>query len=303
LDARKSAHKTEFSMSNERANRSLKAGVVCLRVMETLGFGRRWVSALSCLALLGAHATALAQSSSDDLARRHFESGAAYLEESDYDNALQAFQKAYDLSKRPEILLNIATVHERKAELQPAIDSLTQFLSVAPPGDEHLDAVKLRIQNLQKRLADEKANPAGAPPVPDGAPPAPAASTPSPAPVLPATPPEPAPAHAPRWPAFIVLGVGGVAAGGAVITGLIASSDSSHAKSTCSPTCSDADLSAGRTLALTSTILTGVAIVGVGVGVTLLLTSGPDPAQTSLAPRLHLAAAPGAARADATWRF
>jgi hypothetical protein len=275
--------------------------VVCIRVMETLGFGRRWVSALSCLALLGAHATAHAQSSSDELARRHFESGAAYLEESDYDNALQAFQKAYDLSKRPEILLNIATVHERKAELQPAVDSLTQFLSVAPPGDEHIDAVKLRIQNLQKRIADAKANTTATPASPNGAAPAPAAPT-APAPP-PAVPPEQSPAHGSRLPAFIALGIGGAAVGGAVITGIIANADYHDAKSSCSPTCTDSDLSSGRTLALTSTILTGVAIVGVGVGVTLLLTSGPDPAQTSLAPRLHLAGAPGAARADATWRF
>jgi hypothetical protein len=267
--------------------------------MEALGFGRRCVSALCCLALLGAHATALAQSTSDDLARRHFESGAAYLEESDYDNALLAFQKAYDLSKRPEILLNIATVRERKAEFQPAIDALQQFLAVASPSDEHIDAVKLRIQNLQKRVDDEKANHAAAtPPTPtvnDAAPP--------PTPSAPAPVPAPSATHASRLPAFIVLGVAGVAVGGAVITGIIANADYNDAKSSCSPACSDSQLSSGRTLALTSTILTGVAVVGVGVGVTLLLTSGPDPAQVSLTPRLHLTGAPGAARADATWRF
>jgi hypothetical protein len=271
--------------------------------MGTVGFGRRMVSALSCLALLGVHATALAQSTSDDLARRHFESGAAYLEESDYDNALQAFQKAYDLSKRPEILLNIATVHERKAELQPAVDALQQFLSVAPPGDEHIDAVKLRIQNLQKRIADEQAK-AGPAPAVGTSPPAtaPIAPAPTPTPVT-AAPPEPAPSHRSRLPAFIALGIGGLAAGGAVITGIVANSDYNDSKSSCSPACTDSQLSPGRTMALTSTILTGVAVIGVGVGVTLLLTSGPDPAQTSFAPSLHLAGAPGAARADATWRF
>jgi hypothetical protein len=274
--------------------------------METLGFGRRCVSALSCLALLGAHATALAQSTSDDLARRHFESGAAYLEESDYDNALQAFQKAYDLSKRPEILLNIATVHERKAELQPAVDALQQFLSVAPPSDEHIDAVKLRIQNLQKRIADAKASAPAAPTLgPSSVTPAAPTSAPAAAttPVPPPAPTSSGAAHGSRLPAFTALGIGGVAAGGAVITGIIAKADYDDSKSSCSPACTDSQLSAGRTMALTSTILTGVAIVGVGVGVTLLLTSGPDPAQTSLAPRLNLAAAPGAARAAATWRF
>ncbi len=281
-------------------------GIVVMEIVR-FGAGRRWVSALGSLALLVAHATSFAQSTSDDLARRHFESGAAYLEESDYDNALQAFQKAYDLSKRPEILLNIATVHERNAELQPAIDALNQYLSVATPGDEHVDPVKLRIQNLQKRLDDEKATaPAAAGASAAGAPTGGASLTAAPpSTAVSATPPAaPAtPAHASRLPAFIAFGVGGVAAGAAVITGIIADSDYNSAKSSCSPACSNSQLSSGRTLALTSTILTGVAVVGVGVGVTLLLTSGPDPAQTSLAPRLHLAGAPGAAHADATWRF
>jgi len=277
--------------------------VVCLQVMQSLGFGRRLLSALAGLALLGVSETALAQSTSDDLARRHFESGAAYLEESDYDNALQAFQKAYDLSKRPEILLNIATVQERKAALQPAIDALQQFLSVAPAGDEHVAAAKLRIQNLQRRLADAKAQAAPAPSsvTPAQSAPAPVAP-PAPVTTSPATPGQPSP-HPSRLPAFIALGVGGLAAGGALITGIVANADYNDRKSSCSPACTDSELSSGRAMALTSTILTGVAIVGVGVGVTLLLTSGPDPAQTSLAPSLRLAAAPGSARANATWSF
>ncbi|HEX3772958.1 MAG TPA: tetratricopeptide repeat protein [Polyangiaceae bacterium] len=270
--------------------------------MKIRGSRRSWLARFSCLALLTAQAPALAQSSSDDLARPHFESGAAYLEESDYDHALEAFQKAYDLSKRPEILLNIATVHERKAELQPAIDALNQFLSVAPPNDEQIDAVKLRIQNLQKRLADDSAR-VSATPAPPSAPPT-QISTPTTAPLAPVAPPAPTPSSSSaRLPAFIALGIGGLAAGGAVVTGIIANSDYQDAKSSCSPACTDSQLSAGRAMALTSTILTAVAVVGVGVGVTLLFTSGPDPAQTSLVPRLHLAGGTSATRADATWRF
>src|SRR4051812_23650758 len=130
-----------------------------------------------------------AQSTSDDLARRHFESGVAYLEESDYDNSLKAFEKAYELSKRPEILLNIATVHERKSDLPGAITALKSYLSAAPQG-EHAETVKLRIQNLEKRVQEQSASaapPAGAdtapppPPPPNGA----ATKPPAPAPVAP----------------------------------------------------------------------------------------------------------------------
>lgn len=259
------------------------------------------------LLLLSGTGIAHAQSSSDDLARRHFESGAAYLEESDYDHALEAFQKAYDLSKRPEILLNIATVRERKAELQPAVDALNRFLAEAKPNDDHIDAVKLRIQNLQKRIADEKAKAA---PIPTFAPAASATAVPAPTPgpTTAAAVTDPTPPPAPsvprsRLPAFISFGVGGVAAGAAVVTGIIASADYNDAKNSCSPACSDSQVSSGRTMALTSTILTGVAVVGVGVGVTLMLTSGSDPAQTSFVPAVHLGGIPGAARAGASWRF
>ena len=259
-----------------------------------LVFARRWLGAVTCLSLLFVHSPVFAQTSSDDLARKHFESGAAYLEESDYDNALQAFQKSYDLSKRPEILLNIATVQERRTDLPAAVAALKQFLSVAPANDEHIDATKLRIQNLEKRIAEAASSaPGPASPVP-ATPPAVAAA--------PVPPPAAEPHHS-RLPAYVVLGVGGAALGGAIVTGVLAKGKYDDAKGSCSPACSDADLSSSRSLALTSTILTGVAVVGAGVGITLLLISGAQPAQVSYLPRLDLRALPGAARAQATWSF
>jgi tetratricopeptide (TPR) repeat protein len=271
---------------------------------RVLGRALRRLTWIACAGVLFGSATAFAQSSSDQLARRHFDSGVAYLEESDYDNALQAFQKAYDLSKRPEILLNLATVHERKAELSAAVDALTLYLSQVPPNDEHVETVKLRIQNLQKRIADEKNAPAANTPAPAAAgTPAPAA-TPAPPAALTPVPAAPAAAQPNRMPAFIALGVGGLAGGASLVTGLMASSQYDDKKKACSPHCTDSDLSSGRTLAVTSTVLTGVAIVGVGVGVTLLLTSGGSPEQArSLWPRLELHTGATAAKAQASWQF
>jgi hypothetical protein len=247
-----------------------------------------------------------AQSTSDDLARRHFESGVAYLEESDYDNSLKAFEKAYELSKRPEILLNIATVHERKSDLPGAITALKSYLSAAPQG-EHAETVKLRIQNLEKRVQEQSASaapPAGAdtapppPPPPNGA----ATKPPAPAPVAP-----PRKAEPNRLPAFIALGVGGVLAGGSLVTGLVAKSKYDDAKSSCggSPNgCSDAQLSSSRTFAITSTVLSGAAVLGVGLGVALLLTTESDgDAVGSGKPRFDVALGPRAAAASAAWSF
>ena len=244
-----------------------------------------------------------AQSTSDDLARRHFESGVAYLEESDYDNALKAFQKAYDLSKRPEILLNLATVHERQSDLPGAVASLKQYLEAAPQG-EHVETVKLRIQNLEKRLQDQAtAKEAAAAPPPAPAPPP--ATHPKPAPSQPAAPP-PAPATEPnRLPAFIALGAGGVMAGGSLITGVIAKSKYDDAKNTCGHGCSDDALSSSKTFAITSTVLTGAAVLGVGLGVGLLLATGDSDSNSvgGTKPRIDVALGPRVAAASAMWSF
>ncbi|HEX2875532.1 MAG TPA: tetratricopeptide repeat protein [Polyangiaceae bacterium] len=257
--------------------------------------------ALACCAWLGA-ATARAQSSSDDLARRHFDSGVAYLEESDYDNALKAFQKAYDLSKRPEILLNVATVHERKSDLASAVAALKGYLEAAPQG-EHVETVKLRIQNLEKRISEQDTAKATET-APDVAP-APPPTTSSQAPLAPAPAPSPGPRREEpnRMPAFISLGVGGVLAGASLVTGLVAKSNYDDAKSSCSPGCSDSQLSSSRTFAITSTVLTGAAVLGVGLGVALLLTTDDSEPVGKGAPRFDVALGPTAAAASAAWSF
>lgn len=241
-----------------------------------------------------------AQSTSDELARRHFESGVAYLEESDYDSAITAFQKSYELSKRPEILLNLATVHERKSDFASAIAALRAYLEAAPEG-EHVTIVESRIRNLEKRQQEaapaEVMPPPAAPPPP---PPAVAREEPAPQPS-----PRPHPPHAEpnRLPAFISLGVGGLMGGAALATGIVAQTKYDDAKSTCSPACRDEELSSSRTFALTSTVLTGAAVLGVGLGVVLLLMTPEENDVARGAPRWDVAVSPDAAAATAGWSF
>ncbi len=244
-----------------------------------------------------------AQSTSDDLARRHFDSGVAYLEESDYDNALKAFQKAFELSKRPEILLNIATVHERQSDLPAAVGALKAYVDAAPQG-EHVETVKLRIQNLEKRLQDQDKARADAAAMPPRAEPPPASTGSAPAPAPAPTPASHAKAEPNRLPAFISLGVGGVFAGAALATGLVAKSKYDDAKKSCGHGCTGSQLSSSRTFAITSTVLTGAAVLGVGLGVALLLTSKGDREElTRNAPRFDVALGPTAAAASAAWSF
>jgi tetratricopeptide (TPR) repeat protein len=233
--------------------------------------------------------------SKDELARKHFESGVAYLEESDYENALAAFKKAYELSNRPEILLNVATVHERLGQPAPAIAALEEYLKVAPNG-EHADTVRRRIENLQRREADVPP-PASPPGNAVASEPAPVstAPVPAPAPVAPPPPPPPPPpaVRSSRVPVYLSLGVGAASGIGAVVTGVLAQQEYNDAETSCKPSCSDDEVSSGKSLALTSTILTGVAVVGIGVGVTLwLIQPSADDAEAIGQVDLGLAATP-----------
>jgi tetratricopeptide (TPR) repeat protein len=246
------------------------------------------IAAAACAAALLCAPGANAQSA-DELARRHFESGVAYLHESDYENALRAFEKSYELSKRPEILLNIATVHERRSDLPAAVIALEKYLAEKPNAEDG-PTVQVRITNLKKRI--EEAHPKSAGQV--AAPPA----TPAEPVVTPAAPPPvaAAPEEPNRLPAYIALTVGGVAAAGAVLSGVFAQSEYNEAEASCGQTksCTDDELSTGRTLATTSTVLTGVALVGIGLGVTLLVTAQPKseaPAR-ALMPRVAVGVGP-----------
>lgn len=239
-----------------------------------------------------------AQTDADELARRHFDSGVAYLAESDLENALKAFEKAYELSKRPTILLNIASVHERRGDTQAAITALRGYLDAEPAG-EHAETTKLRLQNLEKRAAE---SPPAPPLTPPAAEPAPAAA---PAPPQ-AAPPTLEPAPAPnRIPAYVAFGVGGAGVVAAVIAGLVANGEYQSNKDACSPNCSDDDVSTGRTMALVSTIATGVAVVGAGVGLTLILMEPRTTAWSGAAPgaSVSLGVVGDGVRGSASFRF
>jgi len=261
-----------------------------------LRFREPWVTLLLCAAVL---TTRPARADSpDDLARAHFESGAAYLEQADYESALREFKAAYDLSKRAEILINVATVHERMGRLEDAVKALEQYLAEEPQG-EHAETVKIRIENLKKRLAEAPPQPPPAPVPPQAAPPPPATVEPGP---LPAPPPPVEKPPASKTPANVLFGVGGAFAIGSVVTGILAENEHSNAEKTCSPTCTDSQLSTGRALAVTSTVLTGAAVVAGSVGAVLFFGSGDEHASNAR-PRVAVSVLPGAVSAAANWRF
>jgi hypothetical protein len=235
----------------------------------------------------------MAQSEADDMAHRHFDSGTAYMEQADYEDALREFQKAYELSGRAEMLINIATAQERLGDLAAAVDSLDRYLKLEPEGD-HSETIRIRAENLRKQLEAQRESepePTAEPAEPPSAPPPaqPTADTGS-------------GSGSSNLPAWILFGVAGASAIGAGVTGAVALGEHSSAKSSCSPTCTDDQLATGRTMALTSTVLTGVAAVAAGVGIVLVLTHDDGEATASTV-AVGVRGSPGSAMATTTIGF
>jgi hypothetical protein len=99
-----------------------------------------------------------------------------------------------------------------------------------------------------------------------------------------------------RLPAFIALGVGGLGAGGAVLSHFATVTTYNDPRLNCPGRCEGAPR-----VALTAA-LTGAAVIGLGVGVALLVTA-PKTEEPSPAPTVKFALNPRKAAATAVWRF
>jgi tetratricopeptide (TPR) repeat protein len=265
-----------------------------------------------CFALvLPFQGLAHAQTDPDELARRHFESGAAYFEQAEYEAALREFGKAYELSQRPQILRNISVVEERLGNIAAAIAALDEYLESAP-NDPDVDTIRIRRDNLRKRLEQEQSTE----PVPMVEPEQPAKKAPEPKP-------EPLESNDVEFnsddfppeaddepnlvPAFVLITLGGLAAVGSAVTGVLANNEHETLKSSCGANtggCSDEQVAQGETLALTSTVLTGVAVLGVGIGAIWWATadSGEGTAKGP-SPDLFVGVGPEGGYGRARWTF
>ncbi len=103
-----------------------------------------------------------------------------------------------------------------------------------------------------------------------------------------------------RLPAFIAFGVGGLSAGGAVVTGLVGSFRHDDPKLECGRYC-ERKPETDQTLAVTTRVLAGVAAASVSAGLVLLLASPKE--RPSFTPSLGVNVSGTKATAKAIWRF
>ncbi len=117
----------------------------------------RWFTVVVAASLLlTGPGTALAQSAVNDdtKARLLFDNGAVLYEEGRYEDAIAAWERAYELSPRPLLVFNIANAHERAGHWYEAHEALNRYRAFAPVDERPI--LERRIRNLENRIAEEE---------------------------------------------------------------------------------------------------------------------------------------------------
>lgn len=282
-------------------------------VMRRVEAGDRWsrlcgTMVVGGLVLLAPAMGAAQESAGDTEARGLFEAGRVHYEEGNYEAAYPEFQRAYELSHRAPLLLNIANTLERLGRYREATDALRGYLA-----DAELDAIgrtriETRITHLERRVAQGPVatGPGTAPPtepvtatVTPPATPTSTAATPAAVPATAVTTAAPAAAPLPdrapashagslAVPAYVAFGVGAAGLVSFAVFGSLAMvsrselTSAGHCGAT-GPGCSDAQVSDVRTMALVADISLGAAIVGGAVGAVLYAVGGSDSSSDDVA--------------------
>ena len=278
--------------------------------------GRRTVGPLSlalCLLAGPLASDAKAQDGSDAVednrAKELFQNGSLLYEEGQYEEAVLAWEKAYELSARPLLLFNIANAYERIGAWQDALDALNRYRAFAP-GEER-ETLERRIFNLNRRLdnklqQDQSAAATGPAPKPETA----EESNPE----LEVLPPSartlrrPGPDPGP----FVLLGLGAAAAGTGGVLGALAQTAREQVAASCAlagdkllcPQSSSSLIQQDKTYSLSSDILVAAGSAAAGIGIVLAIVDGATRARNKAASlRILPVAGPQEAAVVVTGRF
>ncbi len=96
----------------------------------------------------------IALADDDERAKQLYKNGIMLIEEGHYEEAIEAFQAAYDISKRELLLFNIASAQEQAGHLEEARKSFTRYRVYAPV-EEH-EGIKIRIAAIDVKIEEAK---------------------------------------------------------------------------------------------------------------------------------------------------
>jgi tetratricopeptide (TPR) repeat protein len=172
----------------------------------------RWLAVVLLVAT-----SALARGENDtagrmSAARALYDRGQAHYDLGEFDEAIAQFKEAYELSRAPRLMFNIAQAYRLKKDWEQALFFYNNYLRLVPNAPNRAD-VESRIAEMQEKI---RSRPEPTPAVPEPAPakePPPPVVAPPPAAVT-TPPPQGEVARKPPRSRF-ALRVGGLAAAGA----------------------------------------------------------------------------------------
>ena len=228
--------------------------------------------------------SAPAAAQDDQRARLHFESGASYYEAGEYEDALREFQRAYELSQRPELFYNLSLCYQNLGDLAQAVSYLERYLGDVAQIENRAN-LEIRLGNLRERLERERSTATTTTVAPD---PTPTTTTPdAPAATVTGTPATVTPAGADTASGGDSLNVGAIAGfsvaavglvTAAIFGGLTVAEDSRLAGTACgmNATCSTGDLGTLRAYAAVTDVGFAVALAGAATGLVFLIVGTGD---------------------------
>lgn len=256
-------------------------------------------AAAAVFLLCAAAAIAHARPSARDLARADalLREGNAEYARKNYDQAIRAYQEAYDLTQAPGFLFNIAQVHRVAGNCSEAIAHYERYLAADPKTRlrrrveafiaEMWRCVEVRRKSEKKaEPPPEAAHPAPEPPPPPAPTPEPSAARAAAASLTAAAPPPREPS-AWRWVGLAAAAGGAIATGAGIFIGLEARSEAGRTEDFVGEWTpeDEAREEAAERDARSATILIAAGTVAVVGGVTLyLLTRHPREAAVIVTP-------------------
>ncbi|MGE0784386.1 MAG: tol-pal system YbgF family protein [Sandaracinaceae bacterium] len=204
----------------------------------------------------------------DEEARSLFDAGRIALSQGRFDEALDRFERAYELSPRVEMLYNVGLAADRAGHIVRAIEAFEAYLARTPDPDQRAQ-IEARVRVLRTLRTDE--------PVSEGDSDAEAVADPEPMPTA-----EPS-----SFPiAATVLG-GLTLAVGVTAIALYAHASIAYDElsDTCSPRCADDEVDPLRQEVLAAQIMgpiAGALVVGAVVALVLELGSAAEASQSEL---------------------
>ena len=222
-------------------------------------------SALAAIVLCTAVSSSARADDAATQARVLYDKAIAHYDLAEYDVAIGEFKQAYELSREPALLFNIAQSYRLKKDYEQALNFYRTYLALDPDAPNRRDA-EAQIRKMNEALKAARSHPApepAPPPEPVVTPPPAPAPTPPPVVVTPPPPPRPSFVHTRRGQATIAIAVlGGAAAIAAAGTGGEALSIRSRYDTSCTHgACDSALYNRGRGFAIGTDVLISVAVV------------------------------------------